>query len=79
MAATAPRARADESAPPLDDPHAVRRAFVLHRRRRIARIEHRVEHKWARRRFWILIGCLVLLAVFLCITVWGQLQSMFGI
>jgi hypothetical protein len=79
MAATAPRPRPEESAPPIDDPHAVRRAFVVHRRRRIARIEHRREHRWARRRFWILIGVLVLVAIFLSVTAWEQLQSMFGI
>jgi predicted nucleic acid-binding Zn ribbon protein len=78
MALRASHARA-ESAPPLDDGHAVRRAVVRHRRRRIARIEHRRERRWARRRFWILIGTLILVGVFLSVTVWEQLQSMFGI
>jgi hypothetical protein len=79
MAARAQRARADEAAPPIEDPHAVRRAFIRHRRRRIARIEHRVERKWAGRRFWILVGALLLLAVFLSVTIFEQIQSMFGI
>jgi Tfp pilus assembly protein PilN len=79
MAVRAPRARAEESAPPAEDPNAVRRRFVQQRRKRIARIEYRREHKWARRRFWILIGVLVLLAVFLSVTIWQQIQSMFGI
>lgn len=80
MAATAPRRiRPEEAHPPIDDPHAVRRSFVRHRRRRIARIEYRREQKWARRRFWILIGTLLLVAVFLSVTIWEQIQSMFGI
>lgn len=79
MAVPAPRLRPEEEDPPIDDPYAVRRAFVLHRRRRIARIEHRRESRWARRRFWILIGTLVLVTIFLGVTTWEQLQSMFGI
>lgn len=79
MAGRAQRARVEETTPPIDDPHAVRRAFVHHRRRRIARIEHRIEQRWARRRFWILVGTLLLLAVFLSVTIWEQIQSMFGI
>jgi hypothetical protein len=79
MAATARRVRPEESAPPIDDPQAVRRAFVVHRRRRIARIEHRHEHRWARRRFWILMGALLLVVIFLSVIAWEQLQSMFGI
>lgn len=80
MAATAPRRiRHEEADPPIDDPHAVRRSFVHHRRRRIARIEYRREQKWTRRRFWILIGTLLLIAIFLSVTIWEQVQSMFGI
>jgi hypothetical protein len=77
--ATAPRPRENESAPPIDDPIAVHRAFRQHRRRRFARIEHRRERGNARRRFWILVGTLFVLAVFLSVTIWEQIQSMFGI
>lgn len=80
MAATAPRPiRHEEPAPPLDDPQAVRRSVVRHRRRRVARIEYRREQKWTRRRFWILIGTLLVVAIFLSVTIWEQIQSMFGI
>jgi hypothetical protein len=79
MPASARQARAEVGAPPIDDRHAVRRRFVHHRRRRIARIEHRREQRWARRRFWILIASLVLVAVFLSVTIWEQVQSIFGI
>lgn len=79
MAARAQRSLVEESAPPQDDPRAVRRRVVQHRRKRIARIEYRREQKWARRRFWILVGALLLVAVFLSVTIWQQVQSMFGI
>lgn len=79
MAVRPQRSLVEESAPPQDDPRAVRRRVVLHRRKRIARIEYRREQKWARRRFWILVGTLLLVAVFLSVTIWEQVQSMFGI
>jgi len=79
MVARPQRSLLEESAPPKDDPRAVRRRVVQHRRRRIARIEYRREQKWARRRFWILLGTLLLVAVFLSVTIWEQVQSMFGI
>jgi Tfp pilus assembly protein PilN len=79
MAASAPRPRVDERPPPINDPLAFHRAFRHHRRKRMARIEHRRELKQARRRFWILLGMLFVLAVFLSVTIWEQIQSMFGI
>ena len=79
MAASVPRTRPDDSAPPFDDPVAVHRRFRHHRRKRIARIEHRRELRHARRRFWVLVGTLFVLAVFLSVTIWEQIQSMFGI
>jgi hypothetical protein len=75
----AQRQRVEEIAPPIDDPFAVHRAFRHHRRRRLARLERRREVKQASRRFWILIGALFMLAVFLSVTIWEQIQSMFGI
>jgi hypothetical protein len=78
MALTAPRQR-PENAPPVDDPVAVHRAFRHHRNKRLARIEHRRELRQARRRFWILIGALFVLSVFLSVTIWEQIQAMFGI
>jgi hypothetical protein len=73
------RAQVEEIAPPIDDPFAVHRAFRQHRRKRLARIERRLEVKRAGQRFWILIGALFLLAVFLSVTIWEQIQSVFGI
>jgi hypothetical protein len=79
MAASAPRQRRDVHAPPVEDPLAVHRAFRHHRRKRLARIEHRRELKQARRRFWILVGALAVVSVFLGVTIWEQIQAMFGI
>ena len=56
-----------------------RRAFIEQRYRRVARLEHRRELKRARRRFWILVAMLLLVAVFLSVTIWEQIQSVFGI
>jgi len=71
--------RIEEAAPPAGDPVEVHRAFRRHRRKRLARIEHRRELVRARRHFWILIAALIVLALFLSITIWEQIQSMFGI
>jgi hypothetical protein len=84
MAARARHAQArvvpiEEATPPLDDPVELHRAFRRHKRKRLARIEHRRELQRARRRFWILIGALLALALFLSVTIWEQIQSMFGI
>jgi hypothetical protein len=79
MAARPRPALVENDAPPIDDPLAVQRAFRRHRRRRLARLEHRREAAFARRRFWILIGALFVLAAFLSVTIWEQIQSMFGL
>lgn len=68
-----------EQAPPLPDPVAVHHEFRRHRRKRLARIEHRREVGRARMRFWILAGSLFALAAFLSVIIWEQVQSMFGI
>lgn len=65
--------------PPVHDPAGVRVAFRHHRRRRLARIEHRREIRRAGRRFWILAVALLALASFLGVTIWEQIQAMFGI
>jgi hypothetical protein len=69
----------EPTAPPVDDPLAVHHAFRHHRRKRLARIEHRREQQTASRRFWLLIGGLFLLALLLGVTIWEQIQSIFGI
>jgi hypothetical protein len=67
---------ADE--PPVD-PHAVDRAYRLHRARRRLRIERRRELTRARLRFIVTLVLLVGIAVALLITLWHQVQSVFGL
>jgi hypothetical protein len=73
------KARSEQITPPIDDPFVVHREFRRHRRKRLARIEQRLEVKRAKRRFWILVGALFMLALFLGVTIWEQIQSVFGI
>jgi hypothetical protein len=75
----AQRQHVEETTPPIEDPVAFHSAFRQHRRKRLARLEHRRELKHASRRFWFLIAALFMLAVFLSVTIWEQIQSMFGI
>ena len=74
-------ARRPDSAdpPPIADPLELHQEFRRHRRKRLVRIEQRLETKRATRRFWILVASLLVLALFLSVTIWEQIQSMFGI
>ena len=73
----APRRAEAEQAPV--DPDAVERALALQRARRRARAERERERRRARKRFWALLTALVFYAVFLSLTVWDQLQALFGL
>jgi hypothetical protein len=75
----AQRQPVEEPTPPVEDPVAVHQAFRQHRRKRLARLEHRRELRQASRRYWLLVAALFMLAVFLSVTIWEQIQSMFGI
>lgn len=67
-----------EEAPPVD-PDAVRSAYRLHRARRRARIEHRRRTKWAGVRFWLVLIVLVTASVVLTVTLWREIQQLFGL
>ena len=71
-------ARAPAHDPPVD-PYAVDRAFVLHRARRRARIERRRAERLAKLRFWLVVVALLALTVFLSVTVWREIQRLFGL
>jgi len=77
MAAPAPR-RSDAGVPPVD-PDAVPRAFAKERAKRRAREEHQAGLERARVRFWGLVGALLFFAVILSLTIWDQIQALFGI
>ena len=79
MAEPARRPQASEVSPPIDPSPAVDRAYHLHRARRRARIERRRDVRRAGLRFWIFVFCLLALTLFLALTVWHQVQRLFGI
>jgi hypothetical protein len=67
-----------DDSPPID-PRAIDRAYHLHRARRQARLDRRRNNRRARLRFWIFLLVLLALAVFLAVTVWHQVQRLFGL
>jgi len=67
-----------EEAPPVD-PDAVRTAYRLHRSRRRARNEHRRRVRHAGVRFWVVLLVLVAAGVVLAVTLWREIQQLFGL
>ncbi len=65
--------------PPKHDPRSVSRAYHYHRARRAARIEQRRARKWARLRFWFVLGCLLLAVAVIVMLILQQVQNIFGI
>jgi hypothetical protein len=83
MAAPAPR-RVDWEEPPLEDPppvdpHAIQRRLRRQRAKRQARIDHRHEKRLAGVRFLFLIGTLIFLTLFLSLSIWEKIGSLFGL
>ena len=66
------------SDPPVD-PEAIDRAYHYHRARRNAKLRRKREHARARLRFVITFAVLVGLAVFLMLTMWHEVQRVFGL
>ena len=64
---------------PSVDPTAIEREIALQRARRRARIQRRRDRRLAHVRFWIVVVALVALSVFLTLTVWRELQRLFGL
>jgi hypothetical protein len=64
--------------PPVD-PEAIDRAYRLHRARRRMRIERRRERARARLRFFVVVFLLVAAAVALLVTLWREIQTVFGL
>jgi hypothetical protein len=76
MPAAPRRARAQRLVRPLPP---VERALLRERARRQARIEHERERRRARRRFGVLMLALLFLAVVLALTIWDQIEALFGL
>jgi hypothetical protein len=64
--------------PPVD-PEAIDRAYRLHRARRRMRVERRREQTRARLRFFVVVFVLVAAAAALLLTLWHEIQSVFGL
>ena len=61
------------------DPAAIDRAYRVHRARRRARIERQRARRNARVRFWLVLVLMVGLSVYLGLTVWQQIEKLFGL
>jgi hypothetical protein len=86
MAAPAPRRVPVDEHPPLTqqaappaNTGAYHRALRHARARRRARIEHQQELKRARVRFLALLLVLVFLALFIGLSIWEKIESLFGL
>jgi hypothetical protein len=64
---------------PFVDHEAVRETVRLHRARRKARIEHRRRTRRAGMRFWVVLLVLLVLSVILSVTIWHEIQRLFGL
>lgn len=58
---------------------AVERNLRVERAKRRARAEHKLERQLARRRFAVLLFLLLLAAVLISLTIWDQIQALFGL
>lgn len=73
------RHRLPPEEPPVVDPSAIERAYRFHRARRQARVEHRQRAKYASFRFWVVLWVLLVLCVIAALTIWAQIQQVFGL
>ena len=73
----------DEEAPPFDatsfDPGAVDRAYLQERARRHARSERSRARRRAGLRFWLVLLGLVAVSVLLTLTIWREVERLFGL
>jgi hypothetical protein len=65
-------------APPID-PDQIDRAYRLHRQRRRERLARKRTRQYAQIRFWAVLISLVALTVFFSVTIWHQIQRLFGL
>lgn len=78
MAQPARRVAVPPEDPPVD-PEAIDRAYHYHRARRNARIRRKREKAHARLRFILTFAVLAALALFLVLTIWHEVQKVFGL
>jgi hypothetical protein len=78
MAEPAPRRPPLQDPPPLDSLR-IEQAYRLHRRRRAQRLARRRNRRYANVRFWFALMVLLGLTIFLSVTIWHQVQRLFGL
>jgi hypothetical protein len=81
--ASADEAPADEPAAEVDapslDPAAIERAYLRERARRRAVDSRRNAARSSNARFWVVLAVLAFLTVFLSLTAWRQVHTLFGV
>jgi hypothetical protein len=65
--------------PPEFDSAAIDRRIRYHRARRSARLERARAQRFARLRFWFVVCCLLLVCLVIAVTIWDQVQRLFGL
>ena len=65
--------------PPTHDPTSFAHAYRYHRRRRSARDARDREQRRARWRFRLVAVCLFLASLVIAVTIWDQVQTLFGL
>jgi len=81
MARPEPGVRPEPSTPPppVDPSDAIRSAYRFHRAKRRARVEQRRQTRRAGMRFYVTLVALVFVIVVLGLTVWHEIQKLFGL
>jgi hypothetical protein len=78
VAHPARRQQRPDTAPPVD-PAAVARAYRLERAKRHARARRERERQNAQLRFWTVLVVLTGMLALLSLTVWNEIERLFGI
>jgi len=78
MANPARRPAAGDAPPPYD-PLAVDRAYLQERARRRARVERTRARRRAGLRFWLVLLVLLAATVLLSLTIWREIERLFGL
>jgi hypothetical protein len=73
------RQGAGDDAPPPYDPIAIDRAYLQERARRRARIERSRARRRASARFWIVLIVLLTVSIVLIVTIWREIERLFGL
>jgi hypothetical protein len=79
MAAPAPRRARVERVVTHQEPTRLQRSLVRERAKRRARIEHERERRRARRRFAVLMLTLLFFTAVLSLTIWDEIETLFGL